>query len=92
MEQFKSLLEDFVAATKNNITDNKIEYSRDTLMGLMLQYVENLAGHTQDQRVYEDGLWQKTTNFNVENKELMSKRCLEVASLAYLMYEDLQDE
>ena len=91
MEQFKSLLEDFVAATRNDLTDQKINASRDVLVGLILQYVENLAGHTQDQRKYEDGLWQKTTNFSVENRELMSKRCLEVASLAYLVYEDLND-
>ena len=91
-KKFKSLLDDFVSATKNDLTDRKIEQSRDVLVGLMLQYVENLAGHTQDQKKYVDGLWQKTTNFSVENKELMSKRCLEIASLAYMMYEELNKD
>ncbi len=91
MEKFKSLLDGFVKSAQQGLIDNKIDMTRDVFMGLMLQYVENMAGHTQDQKKYVEGLWQKTTNFSVENRELMVKRCLEIASLAYMMYEDLNE-
>ena len=92
MEKFKSLLDGFVKSAQQGLIDNKIDMTRDVFMGLMLQYVENLAGHTQDQEKYIDGLWQKTTNFSVDNKELMSKRCYEIAALCYMMYKELQNE
>ena len=91
MEQFKSLLDDFVATTKKGLVEHKVDKSKDVLMGLMLQYIDNLVGHTQDQKKYEDGLWQKTTNFSVDNVEIMSKRCLEIAALCFMLYEGLQD-
>lgn len=88
MEQFKDSLDNFVMGIKQDLIDNDIELTREVLMGLLIQYTENMIDNSQDQSVFEDGLWQKTTNYSVENTGLLTNRCHQIAALAYLLKEE----
>lgn len=93
MEQFKSTMEDFVQQIRNDLADKKINMTREVLIGLFITYAQNLVDLTEDQKRYEDGLFQKNwTGLNVENTELLVKRCLETAAVSYLLYEEFSNE
>ncbi len=92
MEQFKSSLEDFTTSIRQDLIDNKIDLTREVLMGLLIQYVENMVDNSQDQSRFNKGLWQKTTNYKVENTELLIKRTHEIAALAFLLREEFENE
>lgn len=93
MEQFKSMLEDFVGSINNDLVDRKINVTREVLFGLLIQYVENMIDNAHDQERYERGLLQKNwTGLNVENKELLVKRTYEIAALAYMLNREFKDE
>lgn len=88
MEQFKSTMEDFVDSIRNDLNDRRINISQDVLMGLLIQYVQNLVDNSQDQKRYLEGLYQENwTGVDVTNKELLLKRTYEIAALSYMLSE-----
>lgn len=91
MEQFKDSLDNFVMGIKQDLIDNEIDLTREVLMGLLIQYMENMIDNSMDQSNFEDGLWQKTTNYSVENTELLIERTHQIAALACMLKKEFEN-